>query len=55
MELYSFDSIFYVLRVVFSFAIGISLLSLIVAYRVKKEALRRARIKRAVQRRTNQL
>ena len=52
MELYSFDSIFYVLRVVFSFAIGISLLGLIVAYNVNKGVKRRARIKRAVQRRT---
>jgi len=52
MELYSFDNAFYVLKVVLSFAIGISLLSLIVACRVEKEALRRARIKKAVQRRT---
>lgn len=52
MELYSYDSIFYVLKVVLSFAIGISLLGLIVAYRVEKEALRRVRIKKAVQRRT---
>ena len=52
MELYSFGNVFYVLRVVLLYTVGISLLGLIIAYNVNKGARKRARIKRAVQRRT---
>lgn len=55
MELYSLDNVFYVLKVLLLYGIGISLIGTIIACSVNKGARKRERIKRAVQRRTNQL
>lgn len=52
MELYSFDNVFYILKVLMIYGIGISLIGTIIAYNVNKGARKRERIKRALQQRT---